>query len=305
MSNKTLSPKLDVVFQKLFGEEGSEEITKSLLEAILNEKIDNIDLSQNPILRRDYLKDKLGVLDVLAKINGKENVEIEMQVTKKGQERERILFYWGKKYIKGIEKREDYIDLKRTITIMITDFEIKGLEELGLHSKWQIKDESGLHILTKKLEIHIIELPKVVKEAKMDEKLLDWVEFIENPNSKRVKNKMVKNKAIKEAKTKLEKMSEDEKMQKIAEWREKAILEEKAMYRYAMTEGISEGRNIGIAEGRAKGITEGRAEGRAEGQREKTEEIAKEMLKQGLPIETIVSITKLTKEEIEKIKLLQ
>lgn len=74
-------------------------------------------------------------------------------------------------------------------------------------------------------------------------------------------------------------MSKDEKMQKIAEWREKAILEEKATRRYAMTEG------------------------RAEGQREKTEEIAKEMLKQGLTIESIISITKLTKEEVEKLKL--
>lgn len=44
-------------------------------------------------------------------------------------------------------------------------------------------------------------------------------------------------------------------------------------------------------------------EGRAEGQREKTEEIAKEMLKQGLTIESIISITKLTKEEVEKLKL--
>lgn len=279
---KTLSPKIDVVFQKLFGEEGSEEITKSLLEAILNEKIENIDLSQNPILRRDYIKGKLGVLDVLAKVNGKENVVIEMQLTKKGQERERILYYWGRKYTKGIEKGKDYMKLKKTIAIMITDFEIKGLEELGLHSKWQIKDETGLHILTKKLEIHIIELPKVVKETKIDEKLLDWITFIENPNSERVMEKMVKNKVLKEAKTKLDKMSEDEKMQKIAEWREKAILEEKAMYRYAMTEG--------------------RAEGRAQGRAEEKIEIAKEMLKRGLSIEMIISITKLTKEKIDKLK---
>lgn len=67
MSNKTLSPKLDVVFQKLFGEEGSEEITKSLLEAILKEKIDSIDLSQNPILRRDYLEAKLRNIGCISK----------------------------------------------------------------------------------------------------------------------------------------------------------------------------------------------------------------------------------------------
>ena len=47
---KILSPKLDVVFQALFGEVGSEKITTSLLEAILKQKIEKIDLDKNPIL---------------------------------------------------------------------------------------------------------------------------------------------------------------------------------------------------------------------------------------------------------------
>ena len=45
---KTLSPKLDVVFQALFGEVGNESITKGFLETILERKIDSIDLSRNP-----------------------------------------------------------------------------------------------------------------------------------------------------------------------------------------------------------------------------------------------------------------
>lgn len=36
---KLLSPKIDVIFQILFGEVGSERITKKFLEAILNKKI--------------------------------------------------------------------------------------------------------------------------------------------------------------------------------------------------------------------------------------------------------------------------
>ena len=37
--NSILSPKLDIVFQILFGEVGSEEITKDLLSTILDEEI--------------------------------------------------------------------------------------------------------------------------------------------------------------------------------------------------------------------------------------------------------------------------
>ena len=53
------SPKLDIVFQALFGDIGSERITKSLLESILNQRIDEIDLTRNPILRRQKPNTKL------------------------------------------------------------------------------------------------------------------------------------------------------------------------------------------------------------------------------------------------------
>ena len=67
---KLLSPKKDVVFQVLFGEVGSENITKNFLQDVLNEKITKIDLSKNPILRRMKPTSKMGILDVYAEING-------------------------------------------------------------------------------------------------------------------------------------------------------------------------------------------------------------------------------------------
>ena len=62
-NKKTLSPKLDVVFQALFGEAGNERITKAFLQEILKEKIDKIELNVNPILRRETIEDKMGVLE--------------------------------------------------------------------------------------------------------------------------------------------------------------------------------------------------------------------------------------------------
>ena len=49
---KKLSPKMDVIFQALFGEVGSEKITKGFLESILKEEINDVDLSKNIVLRR-------------------------------------------------------------------------------------------------------------------------------------------------------------------------------------------------------------------------------------------------------------
>jgi len=81
--------------------------------------------------------------------------------------------------------------------------------------------------LTDKLELVIIELPKI-KEDETSE-LMDWLMFLQNPNSERVKEKMGTNKELREAKEKLQGISEDEYMQRIAELRQKAIMDEKAI----------------------------------------------------------------------------
>ena len=80
IERKLLSPKLDVIFQEIFGEEKNKKITKGFLEAVLKESIEKIDLSKNVILRREFQDDKLGILDILAELNEKEKVNIELQV---------------------------------------------------------------------------------------------------------------------------------------------------------------------------------------------------------------------------------
>ena len=273
---KLLSPKLDVVFQVLFGEKGSENITKKFLEAILQESIDKEDLSKNPILRRQKKKKKMGVLDVIAELNGKEMCNIEMQVGEKENIIKRILYYWARVYASNINKKEDYGVLKRTIAILIADFEIPGLKELGYYTDWKlIETQNKKVILTDAIEIIILELPKIyrLKEEEKDKELLDWLYFLENPSSKRVMDVMAENEGIKEAKEKLEEMSNDILMQRLAEYRESAIIEENETRKTALHKGIEIGRK----------------------------EIAKKMKNKGMTVEEIVEITDLSKEEIEKL----
>ena len=90
---------------------------------------------------------------------------------------------------------------------------------------------------------------------------------------------MKENKEMKEAKEKLEVMSEDERMQILAELKEKAIRDEKATERYGMKVGME------------RGLKRGR--------RENSKEIAKRMKEKGFDIKDIQEITKLTQKEIE------
>lgn len=75
--------------------------------------------------------------------------------------------------------------------------------------------------MTEKLEIDIIELPKIEGKEEENSKLLDWLYFLENPKSRRVTEKMEESKEIKEAVEKLDSLSKDERMQRIADLREK------------------------------------------------------------------------------------
>ena len=292
---KTLSPKLDVVFQALFGEVGNESITKGFLETILERKIDSIDLSRNPILRREFKDEKLGVLDIIAKLDKDEICNIELQIVDKKNIIERILYYWSRLYSRQIKSGEDYKILQKAIVILITDFKIENLEELDYHSRWKImEDKQGKKIiLTQKLEIDIIELPKIIGKEKEQDNLLDWLYFLENPKSERVTEKMKENENLKEAVKKLDNLSEDEKMQRIADLRQKAIMDEKAIYEKGLEIGLEKGIQRGMEKGIEKGIMEG-------SQKEKIE-IAKKMLKLKIDKETIAEATGLTEQEIEKI----
>ena len=140
-----------------------------------------------------------------------------------------------------------------------------------------------------------IELPKI-RERKAngkDKKLLEWLSFLENPESKEVTGYMEKNKNMKQAKEKLNTLSADEEMRILAELREKAILDERSL----KNGSYDEGHEKGLKEGHAKG----RAEGLAEGLIQKNRENAKKMKERGYKIEEIMEITNLTRQEIEQI----
>lgn len=270
-----LKPTLDVVFQVLFGEVGSEEFTKDFLEKILKRKITQLDLSKNPILRREKINDKMGILDMIARINNDENVHIEMQCAKQDEIKDRILYYWSRVYSRDIKKGDEYGNLEKTISILIVDFETEELQDLEYHTVWKIiEDKYRKTILTDKLEIRIINLTKIQELAKEEDELLDWLFFLINPKCERVEEKMKKSKPLKNAYNKLSEMSNDEQMEQIAWWRYKAILEENTA----------------------------RNNGYKKGQEDTKEQIATEMIKLKIDIETISKVTGLSKETISKLK---
>lgn len=303
---KLLNPKIDVVFQSLFGEEGSEKITRVFLEKILDIKIQEIELNQNPILRRERINGKMGILDVIAKINKNQNVDIEMQISKKGNVLDRILYYWSRLYVRSIKKGVKYEKLEKSIAILIIEEKITDFEELQCHTEWRIiENKNRTKILTDKFEIHIIELEKLKSNTdSVSKKLLYWLSFLQNPEFKRGLENMDEDdeeneKAIEEARERLRMLSEDPKMQQLAWWREKGIYEENE--RLSELEEIRAGKEE-IRAGKEE-IEAGKEEIKIEKEKlnDRINQLAKKMLENKIPLEMIIETTGLTKEEIKKL----
>ena len=151
---------------------------------------------------------------------------------------------------------------------------------------WNIREKDNPEkVLTDLLEIRIINL-KRIREAYQkdkDSKKNQWVMFLEDPNSREVQEIMEKNEDVKKAVVTVREMSEDEKMERLAELRQKAIMDEKALY------------NTGIREG--KELEE------KIGEQKNKIEVIKRMLNDNLDIEMIKKYTNATDEEIEEAKV--
>ena len=111
----------DYVFKRVFGKKGNENILKDLLEAILDIKIEKVEV-QNPEIPKEAIEDKLSVLDIKAELNKNTIVDIEMQVVDEKNIEERSVVYLSKNTSGQLQTGEQYINLKKSIVINLLNF---------------------------------------------------------------------------------------------------------------------------------------------------------------------------------------
>ena len=279
---------VDYAFKRVFGRNGNEGILKDFLESILDIEIKDI-IIQNPEIPKNMRDSKIGILDVRAEINGKEIIEVEMQVQNQYNIDKRSPIYITKIYSDQLKEGDSYVKVKKVAVINILNFNY--YERNSYHSVGRMKFENSKEnekvdmgyileeqYVTDDLEMHFIELPKFRKKnPDISSKLDQWLWLIcgEEEKIKMAKNE---NEKIKEAKSELEKLEMSAEDRELYELRLKAIRDE-----------------INIRE---SGYTDGMRDGEEKGKKE----IAKNLLKQNIAIDIISQATGLTQEEIEKLK---
>ena len=145
--------------------------------------------------------------------------------------------------------------------------------------------------MTDHFEMHIISLPEAIKEydKNKDDKVLQWMMFLNDPGSVEVAEIMKKNKAIKEANKKLYEISQDEALRRQALNEEIARMDEEQRMYDATQKGLNQGKVEGIKQGRAEGKAEGKAE------------MIKQLASMKIEIKQIAKAANMTEEEVKKI----
>ena len=281
-----LLPKYDMVFKKIFGDQKHSDILIHFLNSIIETKIKTVEILSGDVLPED-IETKWSRLDVLAKTQEGELINIEIQIKDQGNMIPRSIYYWSQLFSGQLAKGRDYRELKRTISIMVLDFELFKRDE-RYWRKCYIKDDKTGERITELLEIHFLEIGKM-KERMLtkDNPVTMWIEFLKNPFSKEVEEMEKKVPELKRAKEILEKVNRSPEDKERWRVREKAIMDEI----YALNKARDEGIARGILKGREEGIISGMAKGRAEGMLENAKETAKRLLLRGMPMAEVSDIT--------------
>jgi predicted transposase/invertase (TIGR01784 family) len=225
-----LRVKNDYIFQQIFSRNENKAFSIDFLNAVLNLQADrqltDLKVLDNTRLQKEYPDDKLGILDIKARTNTGELVNIEIQLINRFNMDQRTLFYWAKLFAGQLKKGQPYRDLKKTITINILDFNFIQVE--NYHTVFHVcEDHHKSYQLTKMLEIHFVELPKFHKiEGNPRNHLDGWLFFIEESPREVLDMAMQANPTIRSAEELLHRLGSLDEVRRYYEAREKAIHDE-------------------------------------------------------------------------------
>ena len=296
MSFGILSPKVDFVFKKIFGNEKHPNILISFLNAVIKptDLIKSVQI-KNTDIEKEHIEDKYSRLDIKAVTNNGEHINIEIQVKNEYNMIKRSLYYWSKMYEGQLTKGQDYDTLSRTICINILDF--KYLKNDNFHNCYRLKEKNTNEELTDVMELHFIEIPKLRKlenTEDISDMLEAWITFIERPTSELIDKLEMSSDEIKEAKEELLRLSGNDKERERYEKRFESLLEQNSLLANAERKGLQKGLQ--------KGIEKGKKEGLKEGAKQEKILIAINLIKNGLDNELIKNTTGLSIKEITELR---
>ena len=273
---KFLDPKNDFAFKKIFGSEKNKDILIQFLNDILGfterEKIRNVSFlktAQDP----DIAAKKQSIVDVLCIDETGVQYIVEMQIAHHDGFEKRAQYYAAKAYTSQLNNGAAYENLKEIIFLAITGF-VMFPDKPGYKSDHVILDRGSYAHDLKDFSFTFLELPKFHKTidelSNMVEKWMYFFKHAPHTDLEELEKITGDDIVIRKAYEALSEISWSEEELRTYDRERKSQLDMQAM--------LSASRKEGIAEGRIQ--------------------IAKNMRLQGFDIQTVVSVTGLSREQV-------
>jgi predicted transposase/invertase (TIGR01784 family) len=279
----------------IFGAEENKDILIDLLKSILKLPDNDFEIIEilNPYSINDYHNDRTVIYDIKIKTKNEKLIDIEIQLLNKTGMLKRILYYGSKMIASQMKKGDSNFDIiKQSVAIFIIDF-ILFEEDNRYHHSSHLRDDYDLEILTKDLEINVLELPKL-PDKDDSSKLWKWLKFLKSDRIDESLEIIAKeNKYILKAVEVVKRLSKDPKSRMIYEARLKEVWDKNSEVDFAIKKGKMEGK------------IEGKIEGLQEGEKKKQIQIARNLLLKNQSFDFISEITGLSIDEIKEIEKIE
>ncbi len=314
--------RFDWAMKRLLRNKANYAVLEGLMYSLLNEKFTIkrfLDSESNQYSEND----KFNRVDILAENEKGELAIFEIQNTRELNYFHRILYGVSKVITDHIDLGDDYDRVRKVYSINIVYFTLGQAKDYVYHGKTVFQ---GLHepydvlkLSNRQSELFfgdcIEKGEKTSREAgdifpeyyllcvdnfdKLAVNNLDeWMAFLKTGDIK----DGVKAPGLSDARQCLmmDRLSKEERADYVRHMEN--LRYQRSVIMTGYDDGRDDGREDGRVEGRAEGRAEGCAEGREEGRAESRAEIAKNLLSLHIPMDTIVSTTGMSVEEIEKLK---
>ena len=270
---KIYNLKDDIIFKAFFSRKGNEEFLIDFLKALLKIDIKSIEIREEVNIEQLKPEEKGGRLDLQARLNNGVIVNIELQIENEYNIEKRTAYYSSKVLARETKRGTKYKDIDQVIMINILNYELLGFDEY-ISKTAIVLDKHREFEVIKNLQWYFIELPKFRKaHPDMDEKINQWLAFMDDYDKEAIAMAEKKNPTLKKAREEITYLTGDAAIQRLEELREKWEMDRISAIDFAEERGKKEGQK----------------------------EIAKKLLKENIDIEIIVKTTGLTKEEIENL----
>jgi predicted transposase/invertase (TIGR01784 family) len=174
---------VDCVFKALLGKEENSNLLVHFLNAVLGAELSEPIVSVviiNPYNDKEFLDDKLTIVDVKANDQSGRIYQIEVQLAYYSDLPARMVYTWGDIYCKQLQSGSDFANLKPTYSIWLMGKNAIKDDDKYVHA-YKLRDDTG-KLLTDHGGIWLLELEKF-STVHVENEQERWIQFFKTGNS--------------------------------------------------------------------------------------------------------------------------